>query len=178
MSHSVRLPDLASNRVPVPNPTSRLQPNPTTATDAISPLTRAMGRAKKVAAEAVTAVTAVADGAAAAATAAAAAVLPASAGPSGGADSTESISVKSGLLSPRQRVARLPGPVQFALAVGLSFALSSLGRSFVGWATQNEAAGITREAGSKSEVFAPAAWRLYVTFPLARVQLISPSFPA
>ncbi len=121
-----------------------------------------MGRAKKVAAEAVTAVTAVADGAAAAATAAAATVLPAAAGPAGAADSTESINLKAGQLSPRQRVARLPGPVRFAVAVGLSFALSSLGRSFVDRCTQNEVASITREVGSKSELFAPAVWRLYV----------------
>ena len=120
-----------------------------------------MGRAKKVAAEAVTAVTAVADGAAAAAAAAAAAVLPADAGPSGGAESTESINVKSGHLWPR-RAAQLPGPVRFGLAVVLSFALSSLGRSLVDRCTQNEVASITREARSRSELFAPAAWRLYV----------------
>jgi len=120
-----------------------------------------MGRAKKVAAEAVTAVNAVADGAAAAAAAAAAAVLPADAGPSGGAaESTESLNVKSGQLWLR-RAARLPGPVRFAVAVVLSFALSSLGRSFVDRCTQNEVASITREAGSRSELFAPAAWRLF-----------------
>lgn len=106
-----------------------------------------MGRTKEAAAEAVTAVV---DGAAAA-------VSPADAGPSGRAES-----IKTGTLSPR-RAARLPGPVRFALAVVLSFALSSLGRSFVDQCSQNEVGSITRETNSRTELLVLAAWKLYVS---------------
>ncbi|KAL2134809.1 hypothetical protein VTI74DRAFT_10793 [Chaetomium olivicolor] len=98
-----------------------------------------MGRAKEAAAEALTAVV---DGTAAA-------VAPAdTAGP-------------SGALSPRRARARLPSPARFGLAVVLSFALSSLGRSFVDNCSQNEVSNIAREENSQTELFVMAAWKLF-----------------
>jgi hypothetical protein len=120
-----------------------------------------MGRAKEAAAEAVTTVI---DGAAAA-------VSPAdAAGPSGPAES-----IKTGALSPR-RAARLPGPARFALAVVLSFALSSLGRSFVDQYSQYEVGSIMRETNSRTELVVLAAWKLYVSS--LSCTFISPSLPA
>lgn len=58
--------------------------------------------------------------------------------------------------------ARLPGPARFVLAVVLSFALSSLGRAFLDHMTENELARIAREASSRTELVAQAAWKLYV----------------
>lgn len=110
-----------------------------------------MGRVKEAAADALHAVS---DNAAAAA--AAAASQHADTIPSGRAES-----LKSELSAPR-RAARLPGPARFALAVVLSFALSSLGRSFVDHCSNNEVGSITREGNSTVELSALAAWRLYV----------------
>lgn len=104
----------------------------------------AMGRVKESAAEAVNAVI---DGAAS----------PAYTALSGRAES-----IKHGTLALSPRRARLPGPARFALAVVLSFALSSLGRSFVDQCSNNEVGSITREANSQTELFVLAAWRLYV----------------
>jgi hypothetical protein len=110
-----------------------------------------MGRTKEAAQHALDAVT---DGAAAAKSLAYTAE-------SGVADA-----ISSGKLSPRRRATRLPNPVRFALAVVLSFALSSLGRSFVDHASNNEVAGITRETNSTAETYVLAAWKLYVFFCL------------
>jgi hypothetical protein len=107
-----------------------------------------MGRAKEAAAEAVNAVV---DGAAAAASAA----------DTASTDLAESIGAKVGTIA-RRREARLPGPVRFSLAVVLSFALSSLGRSFVDHYSQNEVGSIMREEISRTELGVLAAWRLYV----------------
>ncbi|KAL2168179.1 hypothetical protein VTG60DRAFT_296 [Thermothelomyces hinnuleus] len=60
-----------------------------------------------------------------------------------------------------KRVARLPGPVRFALAVVLSFALSSLGRLFVDHCSNNEIGGIAREGISRKELSILAAWKLF-----------------
>jgi len=76
----------------------------------------------------------------------------------------ESVKGSAQALSPRRRASRLPNPVRFALAVVLSFALSSLGRSFVDHASNNEVGAITREANSDVEVYVLAAWKLYVLF--------------
>lgn len=103
-----------------------------------------MGRAKESAAEAVNAVV---DGA----------ISPAYSAVSGRAES-----IKQGTLALSPRRARLPGPARFALAVVLSFALASLGRSFVDQCSNNEVGSITREANSQTEMFVLAAWRLYV----------------
>ncbi|KAK4237390.1 hypothetical protein C8A03DRAFT_16057 [Achaetomium macrosporum] len=102
-----------------------------------------MGRAKEAA-------SAVVDGAAAAASAA----------DTASSDLAESIGAKVGTLS-RRRDSRLPGSVRFALAVVLSLALSSLGRSFVDHYSQNEVGSIMREEVSRSELGVLAAWRLF-----------------
>jgi hypothetical protein len=106
-----------------------------------------MGRAKEAAADAFGAVS---DSAAAAAS------QHAYTAPSGRAESLKSD------LSPPRRAARLPSAARFALAVVLSFALSSLGRSFVDHWSNNEVGSITREANSTAELSVLAAWRLYV----------------
>ncbi|KAL2263230.1 hypothetical protein VTK26DRAFT_7724 [Humicola hyalothermophila] len=62
--------------------------------------------------------------------------------------------------APAPRSPQLSGPARFVLAVVLSSALSSLGRSFLGYATQNELGSITREVGSNTELTLLAAWRL------------------
>lgn len=55
---------------------------------------------------------------------------------------------------------RLPGPVRFVLVVVLSFALLSLGRSFVDHVSDNEVGSIARETNSQTELGALAAWKL------------------
>jgi hypothetical protein len=114
-----------------------------------------MGRAKEAGAEALTAGV---DRAAAGARAAAAAAekLASSAADTVSSGRAESV----GMLSPTRRAPRLPGPARFALAVVLSFALSSLGRSFVDHCSDNEVGSITREGNSRVELGVLAAWRL------------------
>lgn len=108
----------------------------------LSPTT--MGRTEEASAEALSAV------------GGPAATWPANTAPSGRSGPVET-------RTPSPRRARLPGPARFTLAVVLSFALSSLGRSFVDYATQNEMSSIAVEASSKPELYALAAWKLYVT---------------
>lgn len=103
-----------------------------------------MGRAKEAAVEALTAV----EGTAVAFSDAAAS-----------AGRAELSAAKASL----SRRTRLPGPARFALVVILSFALSALGYSFLGYWTENELANIARPARSRTEVTALAAWRLYVS---------------
>ncbi|KAK4245399.1 hypothetical protein C7999DRAFT_43066 [Corynascus novoguineensis] len=57
--------------------------------------------------------------------------------------------------------ARLPGSVRFVLAVVLSFALSSLGRSFVDHCSNNEIGSIAREGNTRKELSILAAWKLF-----------------
>jgi hypothetical protein len=121
-----------------------------------------MGRAKEAGAEALTAVAdraaAVVDKAVAEAEAGAAAAEKVV---SSAADTILSGRAESiGTLSPTRRAPRLPGPARFALAVVLSFALSSLGRSFVDHCSDNEVGSITREGNSRAELAFLAAWRL------------------
>jgi hypothetical protein len=57
----------------------------------------------------------------------------------------------------------------------LSFALSSLGRSFVDHCSSNEVGSITREENSRAELAVLAAWKLYVlthSFDFPRVHEI------
>ncbi|KAK4146960.1 uncharacterized protein C8A04DRAFT_34516 [Dichotomopilus funicola] len=56
---------------------------------------------------------------------------------------------------------RLPGPVRFVLVVVLSFALLSLGRSFVDHVSDNEVGSIARETNSQTELGVLAAWKLF-----------------
>lgn len=103
-----------------------------------------MGRTKEAAAEALTAVEkAVSAG-------------DVTAAPSGRAGSVET-------RTPSPRQSRLPGPARFTLAVVLSFAISSLGRSFVNYSTQNEISSVAREPDSQTELIALTAWKLYVS---------------
>ncbi|KAK4123868.1 hypothetical protein N657DRAFT_431102 [Parathielavia appendiculata] len=113
-----------------------------------------MGRAKEAGAEALTAVV---DGAAAAARAVSqhADTAPA---PFGAAD--EPTMAKPRTLSRGRAHHRLPDSARFALAVVLSFAISSLGRSFVDHCSDNEIGSITREGNSRTELFLLAARRL------------------
>ncbi|KAL2201382.1 hypothetical protein P885DRAFT_25770 [Corynascus similis CBS 632.67] len=60
-----------------------------------------------------------------------------------------------------KHVARLPGSVRFALAVVLSFALSSLGRSFVDHCSNNEIGSIAGEGNTRKELSVLAAWKLF-----------------
>jgi hypothetical protein len=113
-----------------------------------------MGRAKEAAADAFGAVS---DSAAAAAS------QNAYTTPSGRAESLKSD------LSPPRRAARLPSAARFALAVVLSFALSSLGRAFVDHWSNNEVGSITREANSTAELSVLAAWKLYVLVCFSRL---------
>ncbi|KAL2022338.1 hypothetical protein VTK56DRAFT_5736 [Thermocarpiscus australiensis] len=101
-----------------------------------------MGRGKEAAGQALTAVAKAAD------------ALPVPRALSGRTESLE-----PGAPSPRR--SRLPGPVRFPLVVVLSFAISSLGHSFLNYWTQNELAGIARQIDSKPELFVLAAWRLF-----------------
>ncbi|KAL2271734.1 hypothetical protein VTJ83DRAFT_1105 [Remersonia thermophila] len=57
--------------------------------------------------------------------------------------------------------ARLPNPVRFALAVILSFALETLGRSFVDHQTGNEAAAISIEEPEGLELWGGVWWKLF-----------------
>lgn len=57
--------------------------------------------------------------------------------------------------------APLPGTARFALAVALSFAISSLGQSFLSILTKNELANIARGSGSWIELLLPAAFKLF-----------------
>ncbi|GAB1320623.1 hypothetical protein MFIFM68171_10833 [Madurella fahalii] len=100
-----------------------------------------MGRVKEAAAEDLTAV-------------GAAVALPAPATPAGRAES-------SGAKTSLSRRARLPGPARFALVIILSFALSSLGQSFLAYWTRNELASIARPTDSRTEAAVLAAWRLF-----------------
>jgi hypothetical protein len=119
-----------------------------------------MGRTKEAAAEALTAV----DGSAV--------TSPAYTAPSGRAETVDT-------RAPSPRRSRLPDPARFTLAVVLSFALSSLGRSFIDYSTQNELSNIAREPSAKPELFALAAWKLYVTAGAQFTQFTrSVSFPA
>lgn len=103
-----------------------------------------MGRVKQAAAEHLAA----ADGAVVAS--------PALAAPAGRAES-------SGAEVSSSRRARLPSPARFALVVILSFALSSLGQSFLALWTQNELASVAKPTGSGNEAAVLAAWKLYVS---------------
>ncbi|KAH6850284.1 hypothetical protein B0I37DRAFT_110448 [Chaetomium sp. MPI-CAGE-AT-0009] len=72
----------------------------------------------------------------------------------------ESISVGKSEALPPKRAARLPGPARFVLAVVLSFALSSLGRSFVDHWSNNEMGSIAREITSQTEQSVLVGWKL------------------
>ncbi|KAJ4292321.1 hypothetical protein N0V88_005953 [Collariella sp. IMI 366227] len=122
-----------------------------------------MGRAKEAAAEALTA----------AVNGATRAVAPADiAGPSGSAELLETLRTETP--SSKHARARLPGPVRFALAVVLSFALSTLGRSFVDTYSQNEVGTITREENSQAEFGLALAWfGDYDGFDVAALALLS-----
>jgi len=61
--------------------------------------------------------------------------------------------------------ARLPGPIRFALVVILSFALSSLGHSYLGVWTEGGLAGVARQPQSDVETGVLIAWKLYVFCP-------------
>ncbi|KAK4106880.1 hypothetical protein N658DRAFT_33914 [Parathielavia hyrcaniae] len=122
-----------------------------------------MGRAKEAGAEALTAVV---DEAAASARAVSqhADTVPA---PVGAADESTARGKSGTPSSPRGRAHhnhhhhRLPEPARFALAVVLSFVISSLGRSFVDHCSDNEVGSITREGNSRAELAVLAAWRLF-----------------
>jgi hypothetical protein len=116
-----------------------------------------MGRAKEAAADALSTVS---DSAAAAAS------QHAYTTPSGRAESLKSE------LPPPRRAARLPSAARFALAVVLSFALSTLGRSFVYHWSNNEVGSIAREANSTAEQLVLVAWRVYVFWFACRASFV------
>lgn len=114
-----------------------------------------MGRTKEAATDALHAVS---DGAAAAK----ALAHDTATATSGVAEAVSNSKIGAAALAPGRRAARLPNPVRFALAVVLSFALSSLGRSFVDHVSSNEVGAIAREDRSDVEGYVLAGWKLYV----------------
>ncbi|KAK0748675.1 hypothetical protein B0T21DRAFT_407167 [Apiosordaria backusii] len=73
----------------------------------------------------------------------------------GRAESTESDAATA-----PEKLARLPGPAQFVLAVALSFGISSLGRLSVDYLTPGELAYIARPPSSRTEEAIIAGWKL------------------
>jgi hypothetical protein len=109
-----------------------------------------MARAKEAAADARSRV---ADEVAAAAASAHTAL-------SGPADKLASLSSSTSSSVNARATARLPGPVRFALAVVLNFALTALGRSFVDHWSENEVGAVMREGNSRAELAGLVTWRV------------------